>query len=958
VNKLNVIFTNADSLMNKRTDLEVFISQQLHKPDIIGIVEVKPKNGKDLPQLSEFSLKGYDIHYVNVDTVYGRGVILYTASWLNASPYTAVDSGVESLWVTLRLSGRDRLIIGCIYRSPSSSAENDSKINNKMKSVCASGDASHILIMGDFNYPNINWDTVSSATSSAEKLFIDAVNDSYLFQHVSSPTRARGNQCPSILDLIFTNEEGMVSSLLLLAPLGKSDHGLLSFQLHCYMDKTSSIEWRRNYNKGDYEKLRNELRTDWNSLLDPLHDNAEAQFTVLQEKLEAASDRCIPYIESMAEKKWCRPPIDKDTRKLIRHKNRLWTRYMETRDTAKYNEYCKCRNKVRAITRKLRKEFELQVARKSREEPKNFWNYANSKLKTRHRIPDLYMNMDNKQLTISDHEKVQVLSDFFASVYTDKSNNSLPDMPYHDVQHEMCMPDINSELIEKLLTELKSSKSPGPDGVHPRVLKELASELAIPLTKIFKSVMETGRIPQSWKIAHISPIFKKGDKRDPSNYRPVSLTCIVSKILEKIIRDCLMDHLRLNNFVSNKQFGFLRGRSANLQMIRVMDDWTKCMDQGMTVDVIYMDFMKAFDKVPHDHLLHKLQNLGIHHKILLWLRDFLKDRSQVVSYNNCMSSSVEVRSGVPQGTVVGPSSFLTFVNDLPDEVSSLIYMFADDTKLYKGISTNTDRQQLQSDIDKLVMWSTRWRLLFNLDKCKVMTLGHPSDVFDYTMTQYDGKLINVQRTHLERDLGIMIDSELNFSEHIHMVSKKANGIVAVIRRTFTSLDCQCFNLLYKSLVRTHLEYGVTTWFPYKIKDIETIEKIQKRATKQVKQIRHLSYSERLRKLNLPTLRYRRHRGDMIEVFKILHNIYDKEVTEGILNLSTNTSTRGHSLKLSTQRSRLELRRNSFAVRVVKPWNSLSEEVVTSTSVRMFEARLDKMWNNQPMKFNYKEELCL
>ena len=122
----------------------------------------------------------------------------------------------------------------------------------------------------------------------------------------------------------------------------------------------------------------------------------------------------------------------------------------------------------------------------------------------------------------------------------------------------------------------------------------------------------------------------------------------------------------------------------------------------------------------------------------------------------------------------------------------------------------------------------------------------------------------------------LIDSELNFSEHIHMVSKKANGIVAVIRRTFTCLDCQCFNLLYKSLVRTHLEYGITTWFPYKLKDIETIEKIQKRATKQVKQIRHSSYSERLRMLNLPTLRYRRHRGDMIEVFKILHNIYDKE----------------------------------------------------------------------------------
>ena len=182
-----------------------------------------------------------------------------------------------------------------------------------------------------------------------------------------------------------------------------------------------------------------------------------------------------------------------------------------------------------------------------------------------------------------------------------------------------------------------------------------------------------------------------------------------------------MDHLHLNNSVSNKQFGFLKGRSAEIQMIRVMGDWTNYLDQGMTVDIVYMDFMKAFDKVSHDHLLHKLQSLGIHHKIILWLQDFLNDHSQAVLYNNCTSSSAEVRSGVPQAPVVGLSSFLTFVNDLPDEVSSMIYMFADDTKLYKGISENADHQQLQSDIDNLVTWSTKWKLLFNLDKCKVMT---------------------------------------------------------------------------------------------------------------------------------------------------------------------------------------------------------------------------------------------
>ena len=202
------------------------------------------------------------------------------------------------------------------------------------------------------------------------------------------------------------------------------------------------------------------------------------------------------------------------------------------------------------------------------------------------------------------------------------------------------------------------------------------------------------------------------------------------------MRDSLMDHFRFNNLLSDKQIGFLKGRSTNIQMIRVMDDWSKHLDHGMSVDVVYLDFMKAFDKVSHEHLIHKLQYLGIHHSILNWIEDFLNDRSQMVKYNNCVSSSVEVVCGVPQGSVIGPTSFILFINDLPDVVPSKLYMFADVTKMYNGMDTVSDRQQLQSDIDNLVAWSTTWHLLFNPLKCKVMTLGRASGTSDcnYTMS--------------------------------------------------------------------------------------------------------------------------------------------------------------------------------------------------------------------------------
>jgi len=215
---------------------------------------------------------------------------------------------------------------------------------------------------------------------------------------------------------------------------------------------------------------------------------------------------------------------------------------------------------------------------KARSEPNNFWNYTNSKLKTRCRILDLYDNSINGRLTSSDQDKVDVLSNFFASVCAMKPNIELPALQCKDLMDEMSLPDMRRELIEKLLKDLKVSKSPGPDEIHPIVLKELVAELSVPLLKLFQSCVDSTKIPDTWKIAHITLdtlVFKKGDKYDPSNYRPISLTCIISKILEKVIQDSLIDHLHSNGLLSNKQYSFLKGQSAKIQMINVMDDLTR-----------------------------------------------------------------------------------------------------------------------------------------------------------------------------------------------------------------------------------------------------------------------------------------------------------------------------------------------------------------------------------------------
>ena len=281
----------------------------------------------------------------------------------------------------------------------------------------------------------------------------------------------------------------------------------------------------------------------------------------------------------------------------------------------------------------------------------------------------------------------------------------------------------------------------------------------------------------------------------------------------------LINHFRRNHLLSDKQYGFLTGRSTTIQLIQVMKDWTQCLDRGSAVDVVYMDFMKAFDKVPHSHLIQKLECLGVNMQTVNWIHDFLTGRTQVVKYQNNISSAISVISGVQQGTVIGPVAFLTYINDLPDEVASKVYLFADDTKMYREIINTMDCQQLQSDIDSLEILSRKWQLQFHPDKCKVMTVGRSKLLSNYTMTQRDGSTKPLDKSRLERDLGIMVDDGLAFWEHIHKSANKANGIMAVIRRTFTCLDCKCFSMLFKSLVRPHIEYGVPVWFPYKVKDI-------------------------------------------------------------------------------------------------------------------------------------------
>ena len=580
-------------------------------------------------------------------------------------------------------------------------------------------------------------------------------------------------------------------------------------------------------------------------------------------------------------------------------------------------------------------------------ENKLFWGYVRAKTQTKAIVGNLIQ--ENGELTTSDQETANLLNDYFASVFEIEGDDPIP--AFDDRQYDQPLTSINvtNEKIVKVINELKANKSQGPDDFHPKLIKETVNKIKEPLCKIFDKSLQEGVLPDDWKKANVTPIFKSGDKKRAENYRPISLTSVPGKLLEKLIRNELVDHMTRNNLFSEAQHGFIKGRSCVMQLLEFLEEITEAVDNGDEVDIIYLDFCKAFDKVPHKRLLKKIEGYGIKGQILKWIEAFLSNRKQRVMINGSFSEWQPVTSGIPQGSVLGPILFIIYINDLPEVIKCFIKLYADDAKVYSVVNYQPQKVEVQYDVRKSEIWSIDWQMFFNIPKCKHMHMGREENNTSYVMTP-NNKEVPITKVSSEKDLGVVIDNKLLFREHISGKVKTANKILGLIFRTFTYMDKDMFLDLYKTLVRPHLEYATPIWTPLYKKDSIMLENVQRRATRLVKALSGLTYQERLLELGLPSLEYRRLRADVIEVYKIINQI-DKINIDKFFTFTQNAGNRGHSRKLYKKRSRLNVRANTFSNRVVDVWNSLTESVVMAPTLNTFKSRLNKYWHGHHLKFN-------
>lgn len=933
INNVSIFYTNADQLMNKRN--EFFTAVEIYNPDVIGVVEVKPKASRYIVEESELQIENYEMFHNLQDE--GRGVVLFIRQKLKPSLCNDItNSFSEKIIVECMISEGKTLLISLIYRRQDLPVSNAEKLNDLFE-ILAQRKATHKVVIGDFNYPQIDWHTESSTVSNdhiASK-FLKASKDSFFYQHQITPTRHRVGQRANTLDLVFTNSEELVSDLKVEAPLGKSDHFSLLITLSVTASKTEKKS-KRNFRKMNTTIVKDILgKIDWKKNLE--EKNVNDSWNYIKEQINCAIEKSTPMTNSSGKKG--KPWMNPETLTVVREKHKQFRKWHKSEEKdEKTIAYKKANNKARKACRKANKAYERKIAEESKKNPKLFYSYANSKMKSKSGIADLTKEDGSK--TKTDEEKAELLNKFFQSVFTIENDSQLPyfeDYEYENITEDI---DFSIDTIKKLLAKLDKNKAQGPDGIPPSLLSEAAEELAEPIGVLFRKSLESGQLPKDWKTANISPIFKKGNKSAVNNYRPVSLTCILCKTMEKLIRETILNHLLQNGIISPHQHGFVPGKSCITQLLESIDDWTSILEEGGSVDIVYMDFQKAFDSVPHKRLLKKLSACGIGGKILRWVEDFLSERKQTVVINGIRSEERDVTSGIPQGSVLGPLLFVVYINDLPKELKSVAKLFADDTKLYCRSDIDSASENLQQDLDKLNEWSQNWLLRFHPDKCCVLKLGKENNHEYYMGSETRVKL---KETTKEKDLGVIVDNQLSFKDHINSCTAKANRIVGLIRRTFDFLSERTFVLLFKSMVRPLLEYGNSVWNPSLKSLMNEVENVQRRATKMLSHLRDKPYSVRLRILKLPCLEHRRNRGTMIETYKYVHGMYNSE--KPVFHRATTNQLRGHSLKLQKKSIKTSIRANFLSNRVITKWNSLPESVVNAPSVNSFKNRLDEHWKN-------------
>jgi hypothetical protein len=777
------------------------------------------------------------------------------------------------------------------------------------------------------------------------------LGDYFLSQIVNLPTRDN-----NILDLVLTNVPDLVELGSILHPDQAglfTDHSVVTFSLKASVKKPYSPKRSvYDYRKGDFEGLRSALQSV--NLCNAIQDvnNINQDWSLWKDTFLAAVTDFVP--SKTIRKRNCPPWITGDILHLLRKKETVRKKLKSSPQNNTLREKFKSlRARAKHLIRESRENYFESFD--IRRQPKRFWSLFKLTNKSSN-FPDVMSlgsdSVDEQKIIASRPKEIaQLFNNYFASVFSSTTLVTLPpDDSMQVTGPALSDLELSTEEVLKSLTSLNVSKATGSDGIPARLLRETADVIAPSLTRLFNKTLHHGVIPDEWKLANVVPVFKKGQKDCVENYRPISLLPLVSKVLERCVLMHVRDHLY--RFFSPTQHGFLPGRSCVTQLLTVLDHIGQNLDTGKQTDVIYLDMSKAFDKVCHPLLLHKLKQHNVSGRVFDWFNAYLTNRKQRVIVSGECSTEVSVSSGVPQGSLLGPLLFLLFVNDLPDTCSSSnVACFADDTKIYKLIVNVEDSKALQSDLTSLVAWSESSLLQFNNQKCKLQRITRKRNPIQQQYLMNGSALDN---TTEEIDLGVWISSDLTWNNQVHHQCNKANKLLGFVRRSSRYIcNSSTRRSMYLALVRSHLGYASQVWSPQSIELMKSIERVQRRATKYILMLpfqTEISYKDRLMQCNLLPLCYWHEMMDLVFFYKSTKGLIniDKDILPTIRKPNRVTRSSAFNSKSSTfipNKCRTVTYQRSFFVRSSRIWNILPLYIRDALSLDSFKGKLYEYYKN-------------
>ena len=956
-------YTNATSLnADKINELQLLVKNE--KYDMIFITETW------FDELSVPTLIGFN-NFRKDRLGHGGGVCIYIRDGLDSIEIPDEQlkqilegSQSEQLWRCIP-QGNTFILVGCIYRPPPGPDKTKNLLieNEIIKSTFYAKKAidknqfQGLVLAGDFNYPYVEWDTdnvahVKGSNNSPGSNYIKLLNDEFLTQNVFEPTFRQANgETKNVLDYVISDIPDRITELQIGPPLGNTAQAHLSitWKIKCNFHQVSKTNFKKFiFSKGNYAKLNKDISsTDWVSKLS--NENTKKAYEIFTEEYKKLCESSIPKIiqkDIIRKAPW----VTKEILNLSSSKKALWHKNQATRwkVSSLVKEYEEVRKSIKKKSKAATITFERILAN-DKKNPKLLYAYVNSRQKVSDSISAL--KNSNNLTTNNKKEIASILNDQFSSVFVNEPiQEILPEFSKR-TNSELNDISITQPEITNHLLNLDKFKSCGYDNMFSYVLKSCANAWAVPLSIIFRKSLDSGEVPDAWLEANVTPLFKKkGSRLEAVNYRPISLTSVVCKIMEKIVKNAVMKFLDNHSLISKHQHGFRNKKSCTTNLLEAFDYATKILSDKDSLDILFIDFEKAFDKVPHRRLLYKLKNYGIKGKVLKWFEAFLSNRKQRVVLGEFMSQWSEIKSGVPQGSVIGPILFIIYINDLIDNMTNPCKMYADDTKILARIRKENevlDTITMQEDIDKVVSWTNTWLMRLNIGKCKIMHIGKKNQKNNYKMNSYEtNEPVPLEKTELERDLGILITSNLKFTAQSNKAASNGNKKLDMLKNTFRYRGASMWKKLYTSYVRPLLEFAIPVWNPYLKGDIDILERVQHRATKISPSLKNKNYDARCKYLNLTSLSVRRTRGDLIQKYKIENKLDEVNWSFKPPCGQPRGGHRGH-FKRELVKS-CDQRHNFFNNRIASIWNNLSNEITMATTVNSFKNKLDdNLSGNRP-----------